>query len=139
MRRSSPSAVVALIGAAFALSAYAGGGRVANAPPVVTYACDGGRTASAVYEHGGVFTQAKLRLTLDGRTTEMDAAPTLYGSRYRNEPSEAEPRRLIWATRGESAWLAEATEPYRSDLEGQRLINCHRQRGASESHGEGRH
>jgi len=138
MRRSSLLTASGLILMGVALTA-AGGGRVANAPPVIPYVCDGGRAASAIYEHGGVFSQVKLRLTIDGRTTEMSAAPTLYGSRYRNEPNAAEPRRLIWAIRGESAWLAEATDPYRSDLEGSRLLSCHRQRGAAQPHGEGQH
>jgi hypothetical protein len=137
MRRSS--SLVGLIAIAVMLSGFAGGGRVANAPPVVPYVCDGGRTASAIYQHGGVFIQARLRLTIDGRTSEMMAAPTLYGSRYLGEPSAGEPRRLIWSLRGEQAWLAEATEPYRSDGEGRRLLTCHRQRGAGEAHGPAEH
>lgn len=139
MRPSSPRAVAGLIGIAFALSAYSGGGRVENAPPVVPYVCDGGRSASAIYDNGGVFRQARLRLTVDGRTSEMMAAPTLYGSRYLGEPSAEQPRRLIWSLQGENAWLAEATDPYRSDREGTRLLNCHRQRHAAEAHGEDRH
>lgn len=139
MRPSSFLAAPALIGVAFALSGYSGGGRVANAPPVVPYVCDGGRAAAAIYQHGGVFIQAQVQLTIDGRTTEMMAAPTLYGIRYLGEPTAEQPRRLIWSLQGERAWLAEATEPYRSDREGPRLLNCHRQRGAAETHGEAAH
>ena len=139
MRPSSPLVAPILIGFAFALSGYSGGGRVANAPAIVPYVCDGGRTVSAIYEHGGVFRQARLRLTVDGRTSEMMAAPTLYGSRYLGEPTAAEPRRLLWALRGERAWLAEASDPYRSDREGARLLNCYRQRGSDAAHGEASH
>ena len=138
--RSSTLASVGLIGMAFTLSAFSGGGgRVVSGPAVVPYLCEGGRTASAVYENGSDFRHAKVRLTVEGRTTELEAAPTLYGIRYRSEPSQAEPRHLIWAVWGERAWLAEATEPYRSDGEGQRLLNCHRQRGAATAHGEAAH
>lgn len=139
MRPSSLCAVAGLIGIAFALSAYSGGGRVENAPPVVPYVCDGGQSASAIYDNGGVFRQARLRLTIDGRTSEMMAAPTLYGSRYLGEPTADQPRRLIWTLRGEDAWLAEAVEPYRSDREGPRLLNCRRQRHVAGAHGEDHH
>jgi hypothetical protein len=138
--RSSALASLALIGMAFALSAYSGGGgRVVSGPAIVPYLCEGGQTASAVYEHGSDFRHAKVRLTVEGRTTELEAAPTLYGMRYRSEPSATEPRHLIWAVRGERAWLAEASEPYRSDQEGQRLLNCHRQRGSAAALGEAAH
>lgn len=138
--KTSAFACPALVGIAFALSAYSGGGgRVASGPATVPYVCEGGQTASAVYENGSDFRHAKVMLTVEGRTTELEAAPTLYGIRYRNEPSTAEPRHLIWAVWGERAWLAEATEPYRSDGEGQRLLNCHRQRGAATAHNEAAH
>jgi len=140
MIRSSALACPALIFMAFALSAYSGGGgRVANSPANIPYVCEGGQTASAVYENGSNFRLAKVLLTVGGRTTELEAAPTLYGMRYRNEPSATESRHLIWAVWGERAWLSEATEPYRSDQEGQRLLNCHRQRGGGAAHGEAAH
>ncbi len=139
MIRSSALACPALLGIAFALSGYSGGGRVTNSPPVVPYVCEGGQTASAIYEGGGDRSHAKVLLTVDGRTTELESAPTLYGIRYRNEPSATESRHLIWAIWGERAWLSEATEPYRSDGEGQRLLNCHRQRGAGAAHNEAAH
>jgi hypothetical protein len=132
MLRSSALACPLLLGIAFSLSAYSGGGgRVASSPAVVPYTCEGGGTASAIYENGSNFRLAKVLLTVDGRTTELEAAPTLYGMRYHHEPSASDPRNLIWAVWGERAWLAEGTEPYASDREGQRLLNCHRQRGAA--------
>ena len=139
MIRSSALTCAGLLGIAFGLSAYSGGGRVANSPPVVPYVCEGGQTAAAIYENGSNFRHAKVLLTVGGRTTELEAAPTLYGIRYRNEPSASESRHLIWAVWGERAWLAEATEPYRSDGEGQRLLNCHRQRGGGAAHHEASH
>lgn len=134
MIRSSVLASSALIGIAFALSGYSGGGRVANSPAVVPYICEGGQTASAIYENGNNFRLAKVLLTVDGRATELEAAPTLYGLRYRHEPSASDPRNLIWAVWGERAWLSEATDPYASDREGPRLLSCHRQRGAAAVH-----
>jgi hypothetical protein len=139
MIRSSAFACPALCGIAFALSAYSGGGRVANSPAVVPYQCEGGQTASAIYENGNNFRLAKVLLTVDGRVTELEAAPTLYGLRYRHEPSATDPRNIVWAVWGERAWLAEATEPYRSDGEGQRLLNCHRQRGSAASQNAAAH
>jgi hypothetical protein len=139
MIRSSALACPVLLGIAFALSGYSGGGRVTNSPAIVPYACEGGQTAAAIYENGNNFRLAKVLLTVEGRTTELDAAPTLYGMRYRHEPSASDPRNLIWAVSGERAWLAEATEPYASDREGQRLLNCHRQRGAGAAHNEAAH
>lgn len=139
MIRSSALACPALIGIAFALSAFSGGGgRVASGPANVPYVCEGGQTVSAVYENGSNFRLAKVLLTAEGRTTELEASPTLYGMRYHHEPSASDPRNLIWAVWGERAWLSEGTEPYASDREGQRLLNCHRQRGAA-GHGEAAH
>ena len=77
MNRSSPFAAVTLIGAAFMLSGFSGGGRVASGPATVPYMCSDGRPASAIYEHGGDFLHAKVMLTFDGRTTELAAAPTV--------------------------------------------------------------
>jgi hypothetical protein len=139
MIRSSALAGPVLLGIAFSLSAYSGGGRVANSPAVVPYQCEGGQTASAIYENGSDFRHAKVLLTHGGRTTELEAAPTLYGIRYRHEPSASDSRHLIWAVWGERAWLSEATEPYRSDSEGQRLLTCHRQRGGTSAHNDAAH
>jgi Membrane-bound lysozyme-inhibitor of c-type lysozyme len=139
MIRSSAHALPALIGAAFALSGFAGGGRVANSPAVIPYVCEGGQTASAIYENGSNFRLAKVQLTVDGRVTQFDAAPTLYGMRYRHAPSASDPRNIIWAVWGERAWLSEATDPYASDREGQRLLSCHRQRGVSAVHNAAAH
>jgi hypothetical protein len=134
MFRSTALAIPALSFIAFALSGYAGGGRVANSPAVVPYLCeDGRRSASAIYENGSNFRLARMRLTVDGQVTELAAAPTIQGIRYRHAPSASDPRNLIWTIRGERAWLAEATDPYRSDREGQRLLDCHRQRVAGAS------
>lgn len=130
MKRSSPFAAAGLIGAAFLLSGYSGGGRVANSPPVIAYACEDGRQAAAIYEHGNDYLHAKVRLTFDGRTTELEAAPTLYGIRYRGEPSGDEPRTLMWSLRGERAWLAEATEPNDVASQGRPIVQCTRVRTA---------
>ena len=140
MIRSSALTCSALVSIALALSAYSGGGgRVANSPAVVPYTCEGGGTASAIYENGSNFRLAKVLLTVDGRTTELEAAPTLYGMRYHHEQSSSDPRNLIWAVWGERAWLSEGTEPYASDREGRRLLSCHRQRGAASPNSEAAH
>lgn len=130
MRRSLFPLAAGLVGAAFALSGYSGGGRVASGPATIPYVCEDGRQAAAVYESGGDFLHAKVLLTIDGRTTELEAAPTLYGTRYRNEPTAAEPRALVWTLRGERAWLAEATEALKSAEEGRAIARCMRLRTA---------
>lgn len=129
MKRSSPIVAAGLIGAAFLLSGYSGGGRVSNSPPVIAYACEGGRQAAAIYEHGNDYFHAKVLLTFDGRTTELEAAPTLYGIRYVGEPSGEQPRALMWSLRGERAWLSEATEPHDVTSQGQPIAQCTRVRG----------
>ena len=129
MKRSSPLAALGLIGAALILSAASGGGRVANSPAVVPYVCEDGRQASAIYEHGNDYLHAKVKLTFDGRTSELAAAPTLYGLRYRSEPSADEPRALVWSLRGETASLAEAGDPSDATDEGRPIARCTRLRG----------
>ena len=117
--------------AAFMLLGFSGGGRVANSPATIAYVCDGGGQAAAIYEHGGDYLHAKVMLTYGGRTTELEAAPTLYGIRYAGEPSAEEPRALVWSLRGERAVLAEATDPHDVTSEGRPIANCTRLRGAS--------
>lgn len=128
MKRSSPFAAAGLIGAAFLLSGFSGGGRVANSPATIAYSCENGRQASAIYEHGNDYLHAKVLLTFDGRTSELEAAPTLYGLRYVAEPSGEEPRALMWSTRGERAWLSEATEPHDVNSQGRAIAQCTRLR-----------
>ncbi len=131
MKPASPLAAAGLFGAALMLSAFSGGGRVANSPAVVPYVCEDGRQASAIYEHGGDYRHAKVLLTFDGRTTELEAAPTLYGVRYASEPSATEPRRLLWSLRGERTVLAEAGEPHDVASEGRPIARCTRLRTAA--------
>jgi len=119
----TPLAAFMLIGA--------GGGRVANSPAIVPYVCEGGGQAAAIYAHGGDFRHAKVMLTYGGRTTELGAAPTLYGIRYLGEPSAEEPRALVWSLRGERALLAEATDPDDVASQGRPIASCTRLRSAS--------
>lgn len=128
MNRSSPIATVALIGAAFMLSGYAGGGRVAASPATVPYVCEGGGSVSAIYKNGGDFLHAKVLLTYDGRTTELDAAPTLYGIRYASAASAESPQALAWSIRGERAWLSEIADPADVTNEGRPIAQCARVR-----------
>ncbi len=133
MKRPSPLAAAGLIGAAFLLSGFSGGGRVANSPPVIAYVCEDGRQAAAIYEHGNDYLHAKVLLTFDGHTSELEAAPTLYGIRYVAEPSAEHPRALMWSLRGERAWLAEATDPHDVASQGQPIAQCTRVRTAMAS------
>jgi len=131
MKPVSPLVAAGLLGAAFMLSAASGGGRVANSPAVVPYVCEDGRQASAIYEHGGDYLHAKVLLTFEGRTTELEAAPTLYGVRYRSEPSAEEPRTLLWSLRGERAALAETSDPNDVTSDGRPIARCTRLRTAA--------
>jgi len=100
-----------------------------SGPPVVPYACDSGREASAVYESGSDYRHAKARITLDGRTLELRAAPTLYGVRYRGAAEEGGPA-LAWTLRGEQAWLTESPDEDGYAGEERELARCVRVRGA---------
>lgn len=138
MKFSTLTAATALVGAGFMLSGFAGGGAVKSGPANVPYMCDGGRTATAIYEYGGVFRDAKVLLTFDGRTTELEAAPTLYGLRYMSEGAQP----LAWALRGEQAWLSEVTDANDVTSPGRPVAQCMRYRGspgAGTAHGPGEH
>lgn len=140
MKTSSPLAITALVGAAFMLSGFAGGGRVSSGPATVPYVCEGGRPVSAIYEHGGDFLHAKVLITYDGRTTELEAAPTLYGIRYMSEAGAgAQP--LAWSLRGERAWLSEVTDAADVANPGRAIAQCTRLRsaGGETGHSEGEH
>ena len=130
MLRSTALTAAALIGSAVLLSGYSGGGRVKSGPATVPYLCDGGRQASAIYEHGGDYQHAKVMLTFDGSTSELEAAPTLYGMRYASEATPA----LVWSVRGESALLAEASNREDVTDEGRPIARCVRLRGAAPAH-----
>jgi hypothetical protein len=135
MNRSSPFAVAALAGAALMLSGFAGGGgRVKSGPAVIPYACEGGRQVQAVYEHGGDYLHARVQITYDGQTAELNAAPTLYGLRYVG----AGMRPLAWSLRGEQASLAQVSDAGNVEDAGQPLAQCVRLRGAS-AHSGGVH
>lgn len=136
MTRSSLLSIPVLLAAGVMLTA-SGGGRVANAPATIAYVCEDGRQASAIYEHGGDYRHAKMLLSYDGRTTELEAAPTLYGIRYLAEPSAAEPRALMWSLRGERAVLAEAVHPDDVADGGRPIATCQRLRIAQASGVEG--
>lgn len=140
MKTSSPLAITGLIGAAFMLSGFAGGGRVSSGPAIVPYICEGGRPISAVYENGGDFLHAKVLITYDGRTSELGAAPTLYGIRYMGEGGEGG-QPLAWSLRGERAWLSEVTDAADVANPGRPIAQCIRQRSAGREtgHSEGEH
>lgn len=140
MNRSSPITAAMLIGAALMLSGYSGGGRVVSGPAIVPYVCEDGRPISAIYEHGGDFLHAKVLITYDGRTTELEAAPTLYGIRYTGEAGEGG-QPLAWSLRGERAWLSEVTDAADVANPGRPIAQCTRQRstGGEAGHSEGEH
>ncbi len=112
-----------------------------SGPAVVPYECGEGRPALVLYESGNDFLHAKARVTYDGRTTEMSAAPTLYGVRYRSETNEGAP--LAWTLRGEQALLTESPDEESYTREERLIARCTRVRsggeaaGHSEDHGPG--
>lgn len=139
MSRSFPLTATALIGAAFMLSGFSGGGRVANAPATVSYVCQGGQPATAIYENGGDFLHAKVLLTYDGRTTELEAAPTQLGIRYAAAPA-GNAQFLSWSLQGEQAFLTEVADPEDVVTPGRPIAQCMRQRGMeTASHSEDAH
>ena len=84
MLRSTALTAAALITSAVLLSGYAGGGRVKSGPAIVPYLCDGGRQASAIYQHGGDYQHAKVMLTFDGSSPLNPNASR--SSRLKHEP-----------------------------------------------------
>lgn len=129
MKANPILSISGLLGAGVLLCGYAGPGRVAASPAVVPYTCEDGRQIAAIYESGGDHRHAKVRVTYEGRTTELAAAPTLYGRRYLSAPSAEEPRSLMWSLRGEHAALAEATAPDDVTDAGRPIARCTRLRG----------
>lgn len=139
-RSSSFMTAAALIGAAFMLSGFSGGGRVASGPATVPYVCHDGQPATAIYEHGGDFLHAKVLLTYGGRTTELEAAPTQFGVRYTGEPEGGAAQRLSWSLQGEQAFLTEVADPEDVTTPGRPIAQCMRQRGMQTAgHSEGEH
>lgn len=129
----------ALTGAFLMLSGFS---TPSSGPPVVAYSCGEGRPASVIYESGNDFLHAKALVTYDGRTIELEAAPTLYGVRYRSEGGEGTP--LAWTLRGEEGWLTEAPEEDSYTREERMIARCLRVRSAggdghSEGHADGEH
>ena len=135
MKASATCAAATLVGAAFLLSGYSGPTAVKSGPPVVPYLCEDGRPATAVYEHGGDYRHAKVKLTYDGHTSELRAAPAVSGMRYLGEGGAEGGHALIWSIRGEEGQLAEAHEG-----EDRPIARCVRVRSAAGSepaaHGE---
>jgi hypothetical protein len=109
------------------------------APPIVPYLCSDGATASVIYRGGSDFRLARALVTHQGRTLEMQAAPTLYGVRYRSGTS-AGPA-LAWSLRGEQAVLSEAPEADSYTRAEHELLRCIRVRGApaAEAHATDAH
>ena len=144
MKRSSAWVAVALL----AIPSLAFGSSTPPpgkaAPPVVPYLCSDGHAASVIYESGSDYRHAKAVVTHEGRTFEMQAAPTLYGVRYRTEASAEGGPALAWSLRGEQALLTEAPEADSYARQERELLRCVRVRGAlateapasGESHGE---
>jgi Membrane-bound lysozyme-inhibitor of c-type lysozyme len=143
MRPSSPCVTAALTAAAFFLSAFSGPVAPAQQPPVVPYVCEDGRPALAIYESGGDYLHAHVQLTYDGRTTELEAAPTLYGMRYRSAEGAGGGQAMVWSVRGEEGRLAETGNPDDVTDEGRQIARCTRLRSAggtrtasAEGHGD---
>lgn len=99
--------------------------RTASGPPTVAYSCADGHPASVLYEGGGVYFRAKARITHHGRSYDLDAAPTLYGLRYRGDAGD---RRLAWTLQGEEAWLTESPDADGYTREEREIVRCTRVR-----------
>lgn len=136
MKASVPCAAAALAGAAFLLSGFSGPTAVKSGPPVIPYLCEDGRPATAVYAHGGDYRHAKVKLTYDGHTSELSAAPAVSGMRYLGEAGAEGGHALVWSVRGEEGHLAEV-----HDGEDRQIARCVRVRnaagGEAASHSEG--
>ena len=143
MKLASICITAALLAAPAALVAYSTPPAGKAGPAVVPYLCSDGHQAVAIYETGSGSRHARARLTYEGRTLEMEAAPTLYGGRYRSAAGSGEGAPLAWSLRGEEAWLTESPDADGYTREERALARCIRLRGAlpadeeSREHGEG--
>lgn len=127
--RSFPLRVLIVGGGLFGL---AGNAPVHSGPAIVPYQCGDGRIANVVYDSGNDYVHASARVTLDGRTIDMKAAPTLYGVRYRSEAAPGATA-LAWSLRGEEGVLSEAPTDMSYVSAEHELARCTRVRvGAAE-------
>ena len=127
MKPFSACAAAALLAAPAILPGSSTPAPGAAAPAVVPYLCDGGRTASVIYQSGSDYRHARALVTIDGRTLAMRAAPALYGVRYRGEAGADIP--LAWSLRGEAARLSESPDEESYAGEERDLVRCVRLRG----------
>jgi hypothetical protein len=136
MRLASAGAALALLTIPTLGFGSSGGGRVKSGPPTIPYLChDGrsydGREATVIYQNGSDYLHAKALVTYEGRTTEMRAAPALYGVRYRTEAQPA----MAWSLRGEDAWLTESPDADGYTRQEREIARCIRLRDESPAHG----
>jgi hypothetical protein len=117
----------ALLAIPAALLGYATPPPGKSGPPVVPYLCHGGHEAVAIYESGSDFQHATAKITYEGRTIELRAAPTLYGVRYRGEGESGSA--LAWTLRGEEAWLTESPDEDSYAGDEPAIARCVRVRG----------
>jgi hypothetical protein len=140
MKRSSAWIAAAALIALPSMAMGSGSAPVGKAAPAtVPYLCSDGQTASVVYRSGSDFLHARAIVTHQGQVFDLQAAPTLYGARYRGETPGA--TALAWSLRGEEAVLSEAPEADSYTRAERELLRCVRVRGApaAESHGSDSH
>ena len=140
MRRSSAWFTVALLAVPSIAFGFNSPGAEKAEPPLVPYMCNDGQTANVLYESGSDYVHAKALVAHDGRTIELEAAPTLYGVRYRAASAAEGGPILAWSLRGEQALLTEAPDADSYTRQEHELLRCIRIRGAGEAveghHGE---
>ena len=112
-------------------------------PPVVPYLCSDGHSANVIYESGNDYIHARARVEHEGHSYELEAAPTLYGVRYRTASATEGGETVAWTLRDEQAVLSIAPDADSYTREEQELLRCSRLRGgapaAAEAHGESHH
>ena len=128
MKPSSACIVLALLALPSVVLGSSGPTRGKAEPAIVPYLCHDGQTANVIYESGSDYLHARAKVTYDGRTLELEAAPTLYGVRYRDP--DAQPA-LAWSLRGEEAWLTESPDEDGYTREERAIARCSRLRGAA--------
>lgn len=111
---------------------------VHTGPAIVPYLCGDGHVAEVVYDSGNDYVHARARVTYDGRTIEMTAAPTLYGVRYRGEAA-AGATPLAWSLRGEEGVLSEAPTDMSYIAPEHELARCARVREGGAAAPDARH
>ena len=116
---------IVIAGSLVAAVAACGGKQVETASPKgIPYLCEDGRPMRVAYDGGGARGTAKL--SFDGTSFKMSAAPTVSGLRYASENGINEGQALVWTTDGVSGTLSEVPAAQAGLGDEREIVSCTR-------------